>query len=188
MKPLILVVVIVLLAISTAVGDLLLRKPRAFGSARFNSAKLLTDDVADVFYDIELMPGQIFSGYWYYATNGNTLNAHISESPEVSWVVLEGETFTSTSCSDIHPLVIHFISPDIPGVYLTNLIDDSSHWQTIQVHLTVTTTPTPDYTVDYQVTQPDSLFDEEDILYEGFPMGCLSSYVPGQTEEIHIQK
>ena len=92
-------------------------------------------------YILELFPGQLFIGWCYCWSNGGSLTGNYKVNPEVGWLSVKPNKFTSTGCADIIPLKYSFVAPMKEGVYITNLIDSTGNWGTQRIELRVTKSP-----------------------------------------------
>lgn len=132
-------------------------------------------------YNINLFPGQVFSGWYYYSANGAAAN--LSESPNVNWLSLSPNQFTSTSCSNIIPVSFNFIAPSTPGLYTTTIVDLNNNWGAFPINLTVTENPTInsyDSTVILSINEIANRY--QNSSYTPFPnIGCTSSYYPANS-------
>jgi hypothetical protein len=99
----------------------------------FKNAKLLARTME---YNIELFPGQEFSGDWYYWGNGK---GHFSILPEVEWLDVEPDSIAATSGIDVQHVIYNFKAPMEQGIYETYV--SCSTWPTIHVILNVSNTP-----------------------------------------------
>lgn len=126
------------------------QKKGSIGNVYYNNFELLQKNSIDVKSDqnkaiedyiIELFPGQEFDGWYYYWAIGGIKNCNLKEYPEVGWLSVSPNTFTSTGCTNIIPVKYSFIAPMEEGVYVSNLIDNNGTWDTMRVELTVTKSP-----------------------------------------------
>jgi hypothetical protein len=130
-------------------------------------------------YTLELMPGQVFDGWWYYWTLGGPLTAQLQESPDVSWLSLSPTSFTSDTCTTIVGVTYSFVAPLTPGLYTTTIVDANGNWPDQVVTLFVTASPTSAF-IEYVQLNSGQSYTSYDTLYftpfEGF--GCLQTYTP----------
>jgi hypothetical protein len=105
-------------------------------SSIFNTQNKGMDD-----YILELFPGQEFEGWYYYWSTGGSANGSLKETPEVGWLSLNPDRFTSTGCNNIIPVMYFFQAPMTEGVYKTVIIDNNGIWDSIKVELRVTLSP-----------------------------------------------
>jgi hypothetical protein len=130
-------------------------------------------------YMLELMPGQVFEGWWFYWTLGRPLSAQLQESPDVNWLSLTPTTFTSDTCTTVIDVQYSFTAPMTPGLYNTTIIDANGSWPDQTITLLVTPAPTSAFT-EYVQVNPGQSYTSYDTLYftpfEGF--GCLPAYTP----------
>ncbi len=131
-------------------------------------------------YAIELLPGQVFDGYWYFWANETSQSGALSLSPGVGWLNLSQSSFTSDGCEDIQPIRLQFTAPQNPGTYTTSVVDGNENWEAINVTLTVTTSPgaTMVGPVELGPGQSTSLTFGP-YTWSGFDMGCVDPFVPG---------
>ena len=92
-------------------------------------------------YELELLPGQKFDGWYYFWSNEGLLAANLNESPEAGWLSIDRYNFTSTGCSDIVPVRFSFTAPTEEGNYETVLIDNLGNWSDLKVRIRVTSNP-----------------------------------------------
>ena len=133
-------------------------------------------------YELELFPGQVFNGWYYYWSNGGTVTGNFQINPAVSWLTISPNNFTSTSCSDIVPIAYNFIAPQTPGTYTAVIQDLNGNWENTEVTLHVTESPTPAFVRSYQVNQGQTISQFDTLYWNGFgPFGCQGNYVPGNS-------
>ena len=161
-------------------GNLFAQKGKACGiNINPDQEKIVLFD-----YNIQLFPGQQFTGYWYFWSFGGELSSNFHPSPTVTWVNMSPSSFTSTSCSDIVPVAFTFVAPSVPGVYTTSYIDQNNSWDPVNINLTVTNTPTAvTLTVNSTINEP--VLKTETVAITGLPnIGCVNPYFPGSTAEV----
>lgn len=135
-------------------------------------------------YELELFPGQVFSGLYYYWSNGSSaVTGNFQINPQVSWLTISPTTFTSNSCNDIIPISYNFTAPTIPGIYTTSIEDLNGIWDNTEVTLSVTEQPSTAINLSYQVSNGQSISVFDTLSWNGFgPFGCQSNYIPGNTK------
>jgi hypothetical protein len=134
-------------------------------------------------YELELFPGQVFNGWYYYWSTGSTATGNFQINPVVSWLSISPNTFTSTSCSDIVPISYNFIAPQTPGTYNAVIQDLNGIWENTNVTLHVTENPTTAFVRSYQVNQGQTISQYDTLHWNGFgQFGCQSNYIPGNTK------
>jgi len=130
-------------------------------------------------YVLELMPGQVFDGWWYFWTATVPLSAQLQESPDVSWLSLSPTTFTSDTCSDVVDVKYSFIAPSTPGTYTTTIVDLNGNWANLPITLFVTNNPTSAYIEYVQINAGQNFVSYDSIYFTPFEgLGCLSEYYP----------
>lgn len=103
------------------------------------SSRKITEDFI---YEIELFPGEEFSGYIYhYTEEGDEAYGDLQEEPEVDWLTVSPSSFTAVGCDRPVPVKFTFRAPDKPGKYKTTVVDDNWNWQDNVITLIVTTRP-----------------------------------------------
>jgi|WetSurMetagenome_2_1015567.scaffolds.fasta_scaffold08160_3 hypothetical protein len=133
-------------------------------------------------YELELFPGQVFNGSYYYWSTGSTVTGNFQINPSVSWLSISPNSVTSTSCNDIVPIAYSFAAPDTPGVYTAVIQDMNNIWQNTEVTLHVTENPTTVFVRSYQVNQGQTLSQYDTLHWNGFgSFGCLGNYIPGNS-------
>ncbi len=139
-------------------------------------------------YAWELFPGQTYSGWIYFWSNGGTLTADFQMMPQVSWMTVSPLDFTTTGCNDIVQMVCSFTAPSTPGIYSTILRDMNGNWADVNIQLTVTEHPTIDDSLRFQLDPGQSATINLDTLsWQGFSnLGCFTTYVPGQVILVDI--
>jgi hypothetical protein len=134
-------------------------------------------------YELELFPGQVFNGWYYYWSTGSTITGNFQINPPVTWLSISPNSVTSTSCNDIVPVMYSFTAPETPGIYNTVIQDINSIWQNTEVILHITENPTPAFVRSYQVNQGQTISQFDTLHWDGFgPFGCDSNYIPGSTK------
>lgn len=133
-------------------------------------------------YELELFPGQVFNGWYYYWSNGGTVTGNFQINPSVSWLSISPNNFTSTSCSDIVPIAYNFTAPQTPGTYNAVIQDMNGVWENTNVTLHVTENPTTAFVRSYQVNQGQTISQFDTLYWNGFgPFGCQGNYIPGNS-------
>ena len=133
-------------------------------------------------YELELFPGQVFNGWYYYWSNGGTVTGNFQINPAVTWLTISPNNFTSTSCSDIVPIAFNFTAPQTPGTYTAVIQDLNGNWENTNVTLHVTENPTTASVRSYQVNQGQTISQFDTLYWNGFgPFGCQGNYIPGNS-------
>ncbi|RPI17457.1 MAG: T9SS C-terminal target domain-containing protein [Ignavibacteriae bacterium] len=139
-------------------------------------------------YPVQLLPGQSFSGWYYYWSNSGAISANLQISPAVNWLIITPSSFTSNGCSDIKAVNYTFIAPAAPGTYSTSIIDLNNNWEATNVTLTVTNSPTLNR-YDSTVSAPSGQTANRYHVSSYMPitnLGCNYNYFPGsQCQTIH---
>lgn len=152
--------------------------------APYKNFSEVTESPANVnfVYELELFPGQVFNGSYYYWSTGSTVTGNFQINPPVSWLTISPTTFTSTSCSDIVPIAYNFTAPTTPGIYNAVIQDLNGIWANTNVTLHVTDNPTPTFVRSYQVNQGQTISQYDTLHWNGFgPFGCQGNYIPGNS-------
>jgi len=138
-------------------------------------------------YELELFPGRVFNGRYYYWSNGSTATANLQITPSGSWLRISPNTFTSTSCSDIVFIEYYFTAPQLPGTYTTSVHDLNGNWADTDVTLTVTETPASAQILSYQVNYGQTISKLDTLHWNGFgPFGCQNNYIPGNDKTFNF--
>jgi len=168
--------------VSLLVGLLMFQSAPVFAEGAMGGKSLRNNSafpVENYQYVLELMPGQVFDGWWYYWTLGGPLSAQLQESPDVTWLSITPTSFTSDTCTTIIDVQYSFTAPMTPGLYNTNIVDANGNWSDMGITLFVTASPTSAY-IEYVQLNPGQSYTSYDTLYftpfEGF--GCLQAYTP----------
>jgi|WetSurSiteA1Bulk_404760.scaffolds.fasta_scaffold01523_2 hypothetical protein len=152
--------------------------------ASYNNISEVTQSPANVnfVYELELFPGQVFNGWYYYWSNSGTVSGNFQINPTVSWLNISPNNFTSTSCSDIVPIAYNFTAPQTPGTYTAVIQDLNGNWENTNVTLHVTENPTTALVRSYQVNQGQTISQFDTLYWNGFgPFGCQGNYIPGNS-------
>jgi hypothetical protein len=152
--------------------------------APYNNISEVTQSPANVnfVYELELFPGQVFNGWYYYWSNSGTVSGNFQINPAVSWLNISPNNFTSTSCSDIVPIAYNFTAPQTPGTYTAVIQDLNGNWENTNVTLHVTENPTTAFVRSYQVNQGQTISQFDTLYWNGFgPFGCQGNYIPGNS-------
>jgi len=134
-------------------------------------------------YMLELFPGQVFSGWYYYWSNGDALNCNLKEYPEVEWLNVSPKKFISTGCSDIIPVRYSIQAPITEGLYETILVDSTKNWDSTRVKLRVTSTPSS-YTrkrmgINKDLISYKTFFRNNPLNWDS--NSCVSDYYPADS-------
>ena len=96
---------------------------------------------ADFLYEVQLLPGQEFSGYIYHWSEDGYALADLHENPDVGWLSISPTGFLVSDCKVPYPVRYAFKAPMKPGTYETTVEDWEYNWTDTKVTLTVTETP-----------------------------------------------
>ena len=141
-----------------------------------------TPSNVNLIYQLELFPGQIFKGNYYYWSDGGTKTANLQFSNTVPWLSITPSSFTSSSCSDIVRVEFNFVAPQTPGIYNTVIQDLNGNWDNTNITLSVTENPSSAIIQSYQVNQGQTISKLDTLYWNGFGnFSCLNNYVPGST-------
>jgi len=134
---------------------------------------------SSVDYQIELFPGQVFDGWYYYWSENGTDSANLKTNSNVSWLTVTPVKFTSTACTVI-PVKYSFTAPNNPGIYQVTIADSNGNWSNIVVELIVSNSPTIfTITKNVQLTLGQSASYYDTLIWHGFDsIGCSSPYTP----------
>ncbi len=142
--------------------------------------------VENLNYTLELFPGQVFTGSWYYWTDGSPLSAQLQESPEVPWLSISLATFTSDTCTDIINVMFNLTAPANPGIYTTTIVDQNGNWPNDLVTLSVTNTPVSAYSESVQINPGQTYTNYDSIYFTPFTgVGCLPFYIPASSGTVN---
>jgi len=94
------------------------------------------------YYTVELLPGNTFTGSWYYYSCSSVYTANLVESPEVNWLMVSPSSFTALPNGLSTKVDFIFSTPTVPGVYTTEVVDLNGGWTTMYITLIVTDKPT----------------------------------------------
>ena len=136
----------------------------------------------NLIYQLELFPGQIFKGNYYYWSDGGTKTANLQFLNTVPWLSISPSNFTSNSCSDIVRVEFNFVAPQTPGIYDAVIQDLNGNWNNTNITLSVTENPTSAIVQSYQLNQGQTISKLDTLYWNGFGnFSCLNNYVPGST-------
>jgi hypothetical protein len=135
-------------------------------------------------YDIELLPGQQFKGYWYFWSDGDTDIANFTPVPSVNWVSMSPRNFTSTSCSNIIPVAFMFRAPSTPGNYQMSFVDLNDNWEPVDINLSVTKNPVFATVSSVNSLVHESVQKSETTVLDNSGLGCLDTYLPSSTATV----
>ena len=142
------------------------------------------------YYDLDLLPGQIIEGWYYFWSVEGTLSCNFKETPDAGWVSINPRKFTSTSCSDIIPVRITFNAPVTEGNYEATLKDSVGNWSDFIIRIKVTRNPTVNSTIRRIGIYTDSVVYEDNLMH--YPVtfsnnSCVSYYFPGDSMKFNFQ-
>jgi hypothetical protein len=134
-------------------------------------------------YTLELLPGQVFSGWYYFwLVSGDSISASLSEEIDQPWLTISPTTFSSGSCEDIKPVEFTFQAPLEPGVYSVTIIDNNQNWDDVLVTIYVTSNPTIVDSRILEVPVNETHVQLDTIGWYGFTnFSCVDLYIPGDT-------
>lgn len=93
-------------------------------------------------YDIQLLPGQNFTGIVYFWSANQDPVTGIFSVQSNFYLAVSPSSITSNSCNDVKWINFVFSAPSIPGNYTATVSDINNYWNPIYVNLTVTNNPT----------------------------------------------
>jgi N-acetylneuraminic acid mutarotase len=96
----------------------------------------------DFIYEVQLLPGEEFSGYIYHWSEDGYALADLHENPEVAWLGVSPTNFLVSDCKLPQPVRYAFKAPMKTGTYETTVEDWEYNWTDTKVTLIVTETPT----------------------------------------------
>jgi len=96
----------------------------------------------DFIYDVELLPGQEFSGYIYHWSESGVAYGELHEEPGVNWLEVSPSSFISNGCEKPVPVKFTFKAPMEIGTYKTTVEDWEYNWADNVITLIVTKHPT----------------------------------------------
>jgi len=114
---------------------------------------------ADFEYEIELLPGQEFSGYIYHWSDWGTAWGELHEEPQVNWLSVSPTSFHVNGCERPLPVKFTFKAPNEPGTYKTTVEDWEYSWPDNVITLIVTETP------NYKMTDSIIILDGPGITH-----------------------
>jgi len=141
-------------------------------------------------YELDLLPGQVCEGWYYFWSVEGTLKCNFKETPEANWVSISPRKFTSTGCSNIIPVKVSLNAPVTEGTYEATLKDSLSHWSDFIIHINVTRKPTENTITRRIGIYTDSVVYEDNLMH--YPMNfsnntCVSYYFPGDSMKFNFQ-
>jgi pimeloyl-ACP methyl ester carboxylesterase len=162
-----------------AVGSVLLGQGQVGTLNSSGNRGLSTSRSGATDYTITLLPGQQFTGYWYYWNNGTTpISGNFLTSTAPSWLTnVSPSSFSSSSCLDIVPIGFSFDAPNTPGIYTYTVVEGNGTWDDMSITLTVTDTPNADTAVVYSNTNTP-LYDTINWNWNASSTSCDSNYYP----------
>lgn len=175
MKHQFIATLVLLFALSSSV---LLGQQGQIGMLNSSGNRILSTSRAGVLdYDITLLPGQQFTGYWYYWTNGTTpISGNYLTATAPAWLTnVSPSNFSSSSCLDIVPIGFSFDAPNTPGIYTYTVVEGNGTWNDMSITLTVTNTPNADTTVVYGNLNTPS-YDTVSWNWNASSISCNTNY------------
>jgi hypothetical protein len=141
-------------------------------------------------YKLELFPGQVFTGWYYFWSNGGIKNCNLKENPVTGWLSITPNKFTSTGCTNIIPVKVSFIAPMGEGVYISNLVDSTANWDTVRVEVKVTTSPVNHIKKKFGINQDSisfkSFLRNDALNWSG--NSCIKDYWPADSIKYDFYK
>ncbi|MCX7833941.1 MAG: T9SS type A sorting domain-containing protein, partial [Ignavibacteria bacterium] len=163
------------------------------GSDFFTYSNLLVvNDTLDFF------PGTTFMSYWYYYSNTqNPISANLKVVPQVTWLSITPNIFTSNNCSHVIPVIFNFTVPQQLGNYNVSIVDSNGNYNTINLLMRVTNNPLryrTDSLISMQSGQTVQRY--EKVFWRGLnaagwvPLGYCgpTTYIPGNQRTINYYK
>lgn len=137
--------------------------------------------------NLQSFPGQVFDSYFYF---WNASSSALSYLPSIAngneWIA-ETSFFpeSSSSCNDPITLKLTIETPLEDGVYLGEVVDLTGNFGVLNIELTVTSNPTPDFTLPFQAVVNQTLNIPEQVTYNGLTgIGCVESFFPGSAQTV----
>jgi hypothetical protein len=139
-------------------------------------------------YKLELFPGQVFTGWYYFWSNGGIKNCNFKKNPETGWLSITPNKFTSTGCTNIIPVKFSFIAPLEEGVSVSKLVDSTGNWDTLRVEVRVTKSPVNHVKKRFGINQ-------DSISYKSFLRNdalnwngntCIKDYWPADSTQYNF--
>ncbi|MEX1190182.1 MAG: T9SS type A sorting domain-containing protein [Bacteroidia bacterium] len=136
-------------------------------------------------WDIQLLPGMEFSGYWYVWSNGGaTLTFSPQLSEQVAWInTITLTNPSSSNCDEITTIKVDYIAPSQTGLYTVTLSDGNGIYPDIIINMLVTDnlTPLDSVFIPGFVNQNIQIPQTETNLGAS-TLGCLSPFFPGSSQ------
>ena len=138
-------------------------------------------------YQLQLLPGQVYQGFYFYWSNGGVLSGNLAPSPAVPWLTLDSAMFTSSACTDIKSVRYNFMAPQVEGTYTATIKDANGHWDSSTVILNVTSAPTLFKDSVVVSLSPGMTTTRYDTLeWTGWSgLGCDSLFIPVNAPHVH---
>ena len=138
-------------------------------------------------YNLQLLPGQEFTGYYYFWVNASPgpLTSIWPQEWDADWLIdFEPKTFTRSACEDPVTMVFRFKAPETPGQYALTLTDSTATWNPLYILLTVTTDLIPGVELPFEVDPGKTLpFVDPTNEWTGINGGCNPPFFPGDTQK-----
>lgn|GEM_PF-3730423 len=145
-------------------------------------------------YTTQLLPGIKFTRNIYCWTNSGSANGNFCEYPDMGWLNLSNNNFTSHGCDEVIPMSFEFTAPIVEGSFSSRIRDLNNYWDDIKLTIFVTSTPTENVTTNNISLNPgDSIVFNDSLIYNGINTnswnnGCISNpYFPSNTEKIECE-
>jgi len=136
---------------------------------------------------LQSFPGQVFDSYFYFwHTSGSTLTYLPSVTNGNEWIT-ETSFFpeSSSSCNEPITLKLTIETPLEDGLYLGEVVDLSGNFGALNLELSVTSNPTPDFTLPFQAVVNQILNIPEQVIYNGLTgIGCVESFFPDSEQTV----
>ena len=148
-----------------------------------------TKALNEFIYELDLLPGQICEGWYYFWSTEGTQSCNFKETPETGWVSRIPRKFTSTGCTNIIPVRFAFNAPITEGSYEATLKDSLNHWSDVIVRIKVTRNPTKNSVTRRIGIYTDSVVYEDNLMHYPFNLSnnpCVTYYFPGDSMKFNF--
>ena len=145
--------------------------------------------VTDYNYTVQLLPGESFTGYFYFwLVSGNAASANFSESIDAPWLSLSNSSFTSNACNDIKVMGFHFEAIQEGGFSVT-AVDANGAYDDIIVTMLVMPKPTErvfPVVVERDINNPAAILNNGYSHLPFTTFGCNPSFAPDSTKNVKL--
>lgn len=144
----------------------------------------------DLTYQLDLLPGQQFTGKVYFWSNGDPMTANWSVQSNF-YLTVTPNTVTSSGCSDVKWVDFNFAAPIIAGYYSATVTDQNNNWSPVYVDLLVTNSPTIGSTYStMDIVAGCFNFARDTVRWNGFSiqLGCGGNFpqIGGINQSLYV--